>query len=125
MLAVAVDGDNAKKLRQRIPYIAEGGFQRPALALIDLMRQHRACGHRGGFFKKVPALCAASVVHNDDMLEALPQETFEHFYKFDVRIQRRQHNGRTAPAVRFSILVQGIRPPHQLTWKASVVSPSS
>ena len=100
MLAVAVDGDDARKLGQMLRDIGEGRLERPALAAVDLMGQHRAAGLLRRSLKEVPVIGRAAVVHNDDMGKARVDQAVDDTRKFFVRVQRGQHDGRTAAAVR-------------------------
>ena len=87
MLSVAVDGDDAAQLRELLPHIAEGGLERLALALIDLMCQHCAAGLLRSLVKEMAVFLLAPVVDDDKVPKAFLKKAFDDVYKLFIRIE--------------------------------------
>ena len=87
MLPVAVDGDDTAQLRELLPHIAEGGLERPTLAAVDLVGQHRAAGLLCCLVKEMAVFRLAPVVDDHKVPKAFPEKAFDDTDKLFVRIE--------------------------------------
>ena len=94
VLAVAVDGDDAPDLRKLFQHIGEGGFQRPALALVDPVVQHMALGVLLRLVEPMAVLIVAAVIHNHNVLKAVLHKPIHNALEFAVRVQGGENNGK-------------------------------
>ena len=93
MLPVAVDRDDAAHLGQIVEHIAEGRFQRAALAAVIAVVEHRDGLVLSGLGKIWLVRAVAAIVHHDDLPEALLKQPVDNAEDLFIRVQTRQHDG--------------------------------
>ena len=84
VLSVVVRGDDSVAVREMLQDVAECGLESAPLAAVDLMAEHRALRHSLKLRENSCALCAAAVVHDDDIPESGGDKS-SHYFKYALR----------------------------------------
>ena len=101
MLAVAVDGDDALRVRKALQHLGKAVLQGPALSLVALVMNHGALRKSLRSCKVRLMILVAAVVDDHDPLKARFAQSVDDAVELLVRVERREHHRAALCTIRF------------------------
>ena len=101
MLSVAVDGNDALRLREALHDLYETILQRPAFSPVDGVVEYFTHGKRLRPAEMRLMLCVAAVIHNHDLFKSRISQAVNDTIELFIRVQGREQDRTAFRAIKF------------------------